>query len=371
MVMLALAAAAALACLAGRASGATCALRMKNHEAEETARLRAGHETYAVAAAAAAAPPPSAAGDAAGGGSSSNEGSNPLVQMVYHMGPVLTADIRVYIIWYGAWSASQKRIIRDFFASVSSTTAPAPAVSGWWSTVRLYTDLTGRNITGSVSVAGEHDDAACSAGTTLTRIQVNNIIKSALQGSPDGGGTLPVDSTGGGVYFVFTAPSVQMQDFCRAVCGFHYFTFASVVGYTLPYAWVGNAATQCPGWCAYPFAVPPFLDGVVKPLAPPNGNVGVDGMVNVVGHELAEMASDPFVSGWWAGDDSRAPNEVADLCEGVYGPGGGGSFPGQLERTRAGATYNLNGVKGRKFLVQWLWNPVLQACYGPNAKVNS
>jgi hypothetical protein len=32
-----------------------------------------------------------------------------------------------------------------------------------------------------------------------------------------------------------------------------------------------------------------------------------------------------------------------------------------------GSGYNVNGVKGRRFLVQWVWNPVKRRCFGPNA----
>ncbi|CAN6457852.1 unnamed protein product [Victoria cruziana] len=66
--------------------------------------------------------------------------------------------------------------------------------------------------------------------------------------------------------------------------GFHYFTFPSIVGTTLPYAWVGNSVVQCPGVCAYPFAVPSYIPSL-KPLSPPNGDAGVDGMTSVIAHE--------------------------------------------------------------------------------------
>ena len=38
---------------------------------------------------------------------------DPVINMQYHMGPVLTSAIHVYIIWYGTWQISQKNIIRD------------------------------------------------------------------------------------------------------------------------------------------------------------------------------------------------------------------------------------------------------------------
>lgn len=177
---------------------------------------------------------------------------------------------------------------------------------------------------------------------------------------------LPVDSSG--VYLVLTSPEVVVENFCGQVCGFHYFTFPSVVGYTLPYAWVGNSAARCPEVCAYPFAIPSYVGGGRRAEAPPNGDVGVDGMVSVIAHELAELASNPLANAWYAGEDPSFPTEIADLCEGIYGTGGGGAYTGQLLTDgRSGASYNVNGVGGRKFLVQWVWNPILSYCSGPNA----
>lgn len=157
----------------------------------------------------------------------------------------------------------------------------------------------------------------------------------------------------------------MVQDYCQNVCGFHYFTFPSIVGYTLPYAWVGNSAKFCPGMCAYPFAVPEYIPGL-KAVKSPNDDVGVDGMISVIGHEIAEMASNPLVNAWYAGSDPVFPVEVADLCEGIYGTGGGGSYTGQMINDKDGATYNMHGMR-RKFLVQWIWNPLLNYCTGPNA----
>uniref|UniRef100_A0ACD5U8N2 Uncharacterized protein n=1 Tax=Avena sativa TaxID=4498 RepID=A0ACD5U8N2_AVESA len=136
---------------------------------------------------------------------------------------------------------------------------------------------------------------------------------------------------------------------------------------------VVSGGSQCPGRCAYPFAAPEPGYGVGgggqgPVLRPPNGDPGVDGMVIVLGHELAELATNPLVNAWYAGDTPTAPTEVADLCVGVYGEGGGaGGFVGKVSRAADGSTYNVNGVNGRRFLVQWLWNPVLGACYGPNS----
>lgn len=290
------------------------------------------------------------------------EGSSDLVKLKYHMGPVLSSPINIYLIWYGKWARPDKQLIKDFLLSISDTTAPHPSVSDWWKTVSLYTDQTGANISSTISIAGEYSDLRYSNGKRLTRLSIQDVIATAVRSKP-----FPVDHRKG-IYLVLTAEDVTMDEFCRAVCGFHYFTFPSKVGYTLPYAWVGNSGKQCAEVCAYPFAVPAYMGGGgPEKLSPPNGDVGVDGMVSVIAHELAELSSNPLVNAWYAGEDPTAPTEIGDLCEGLYGTGGGGGYIGEVMKDKEGRTFNLNGLRNRKFLVQWVWSPVLNACAGPNA----
>ncbi|KAK6121930.1 hypothetical protein DH2020_044333 [Rehmannia glutinosa] len=138
----------------------------------------------------------------------------------------------------------------------------------------------------------------------------------------------PPDQPQERVYLLLTSDDVYVQDFCNNICGFHYFTFPSIVGYTLPYAWVGNSAKLCPGVCAYPFAVPDYIPGL-KAVKSPNGDVGVDGMISVIAHEIAELSTNPLVNAWYAGQDPVFPVEIADLCEGIYGTGEVGRTPGR------------------------------------------
>ncbi|RZC48600.1 hypothetical protein C5167_017026 [Papaver somniferum] len=294
------------------------------------------------------------------------EGSSDLVNLRYHMGPVLSSPINTYIIWYGKWLPSQKLIIKDFLLSISSSTnhrtSPFPSISQWWKTASLYSDQTNSNVSSTVLIAGEYVDSKYSQGKHLTRLTIQHVIGNAVKTAP-----FPVDHKNG-IYLILTSDDVTMQDFCRAVCGFHYFTFPSIVGYTLPYAWVGNSGKQCAEVCAYPFAVPGYMaGGGPSALKPPNGDVGIDGMISVIGHELAELSSNPLINAWYAGEDPTAPTEIGDLCEGLYGTGGGGGYIGQVMKDRVGRSFNLYGRRGRKFLVQWIWSPVLQACAGPNA----
>uniref|UniRef100_A0A0D9WLG1 Protein EXORDIUM-like 3 n=1 Tax=Leersia perrieri TaxID=77586 RepID=A0A0D9WLG1_9ORYZ len=311
-------------------------------------------------------PPRNASGgELAGiGASKKYEGSSDFVKLQYHMGPVLAADITVHPIWYGKWPVSHKRTIRAFLRSLSAAGVPSPSVSAWWRTVRLYTDQTSSNVSATVRLGEEKSDARMSRGARLSRLDIQSVVRDAVTATTR---PLPVDS--GGVYLVLTSPEVAVENFCGQVCGFHYFTFPSVVGYTLPYAWVGNSAARCPEICAYPFAIPSYIvAGGRRPESPPNGDSGIDGMVSVIAHELAELASNPLANAWYAGEDPSFPTEIADLCEGIYGTGGGGAYTGQLLTDgRSGASYNVNGVGGRRFLVQWVWDPVVSYCSGPNA----
>ncbi|BAT94811.1 hypothetical protein VIGAN_08145100 [Vigna angularis var. angularis] len=152
------------------------------------------------------------------------EGSSEFVKLKYHMGPVLSSPINIYLIWYGKWPQSQKFLIKDFLLSISASdrrAAPSPSVSDWWQTVSLYTDQTGANISRSISIAGEYTDLLYSHGTHLTRLSVQEVIATAVRAKP-----FPVDHRNG-IYLILTAEDVTMEDFCRAVCGFHYFTFPS------------------------------------------------------------------------------------------------------------------------------------------------
>ncbi|KAF0928552.1 hypothetical protein E2562_005998 [Oryza meyeriana var. granulata] len=276
--------------------------------------------------------PHGGSGDPLVGASKRYEGSSDLVDLRYHMGPVLSAaPLRLYVLWYGRWDPAHQAPIRDFLLSISDPATPRPSTLA--------------NVTRRVALAGEADDAAASLGGSLSRLDIQRVLAAAVAS-----GHLPADHRGG-AYLVLTAPGVAVQDFCRAVCGFHYFTFPSLVGHTLPYAWVGHSGGRCTDVCAYPFSLPSYMSrGGVAALRPPNGDAGVDGMVSVIAHELAELATNPLVNAWYAGEDPTAPTEIADLCEGVYGTGGGGGYAGKVAVDAQGRSWNVNGRNGRRFL---------------------
>ena len=81
-------------------------------------------------------------------------------------------------------------------------------------------------------------------------------------------------------------------------------------------------------------------------------------MVSVIGHKIVELAMNLFLNAWYGSERGQDPSlklEIADLCDGIYGTGGGGSYMGQLLNIEDGAAFNMNGIR-RRFLVQRVWN---------------
>jgi len=129
----------------------------------------------------------------------------------------------------------------------------------------------------------------------------------------------------------------------------------------LPYAWVGNSASQCPGQCAWPFHQPMY-GPQTSPLVAPNGDVGIDGMIINIATVVAGAATNPFNTGYFQGD-AAAPLEAVSACPGIYGKGAYPGFPGELLMDKtSGASYNARGVNGRTFLLPAMWDPATKSC---------
>ncbi|CAM6099074.1 unnamed protein product [Calypogeia fissa] len=284
----------------------------------------------------------------------------PQTVLTYHNGPLLSSgSIPVYVIWYGSFSNSGKGIIEDFFASFTGSggAKSIPTVGSWWGMTAGYVDNKGAGVSQSVHLAGEVDDSAASLGTSITEQQVETLVTNAVSAK-----SFPADANA--VYFVFTAENIQVETFC-SVCGSHNVAYpsASTDGQELLYAWVGNSATQCPGQCAWPFAKASY--GPPLQLTPPNGDVGIDGMIITIATLIAGTATDPYGTGWYQGDIS-APLECATACSGIYGAGAYPGDPGQLYvAPGSDASFNAVGANGRQFLLPALWLPSNSTCTPP------
>lgn len=265
-------------------------------------------------------------------------------QLTYHQGSVLSGDIPVSILWYGRFTPAQKSIISDFLTSLTGApTAPTPSVGQWFGTIeQLYLSNAGATST-RVLLDQQVSDEAYSLGKSLTLTQIEQLAA-------------PLGKKGG-IAVVLTDEDVAVEGFCRSRCGKH----GPAQSGESTYIWVGNAATQCPGHCAWPFAQPQY-GPQGAPLVAPNGDAGVDGMVMVLATMAAGTVTNPYGDAFYQGSKT-APLEACSACPGVYGSGAYPGFPGNLlvDQT-TGASYNANGANGRKYLLPALYDPSTSSC---------
>ncbi|KAL2893758.1 Protein EXORDIUM [Bienertia sinuspersici] len=265
----------------------------------------------------------------------------------YHNGPLLSGKISINLIWYGKFTPSQKAIITDFITSLSSSSpskskTAQPSVATWWKGTEIYYKKTSPL---SLTMGGHISDQSYSMGKSLTSRQIQQLASRAGQTSS--------------INVVLTSADVAVDGFCSSKCGTHGQGDRKNNKFT--YIWVGNSETQCPGQCAWPFHQP--IHGPQSPpLVAPNNDMGLDGMVMNLGSLLAATVTNPYGSGYYQGP-KQAPLEVASACPGVYGKGAYPGYAGNLlVDSTTGASYNANGVNGRKYLLPALFDPSTSSC---------
>ncbi|EFJ38260.1 hypothetical protein SELMODRAFT_75490 [Selaginella moellendorffii] len=290
----------------------------------------------------------------------------PLV-LDYHGGPLLAGkgSLDIYLVWYGSFTPAQKSIVRDFFASFdakAANVAPTlPSVSKWWEVTARYKDGNGTHVFEAIKVVKEIQDDY-SMGKKLDRNGTQELILRNVFS-----GRFPMDTDS--FYLVLTAKDVAEHGFCQQSCGYHRHTNETLEPAkdpTMPYGWVGDSTVQCSGRCAWPFAHPRDFFGPDKePLLPPNGDVGMDGLLINVATVLIGAATNPYGTGYYQGHH-HAHLGAATACAGIYGKGAFPGHPGELlVDSKSGASYNAYGINGRKFLLPAVWDPDTKKCAYP------
>ncbi|URE19835.1 Phosphate-induced protein 1 conserved region [Musa troglodytarum] len=273
--------------------------------------------------------------------------------MTYHKGALLAGNVSVNLIFYGKFTASQRAIISDFVASLSplprQKDSLEPSVATWWKTLAKYYAAS-RTPLLKLGLGKQVVDEKYFLGRSLRDA---DLAKLAARGAPRNA----VNVKKGGIALVFTAQDVAVEGFCMSRCGLH----GSDRNTGSAYIWVGNSAAQCPGQCAWPFHQPMY-GPQTPPLVAPNGDVGVDGMVINLASLVAGTVTNPFGDGFFQGA-KEAPLEAATACPGVYGKGAYPGYAGDLlVDATTGASYNANGVRGRKYMVPALFDPSTSTC---------
>ena len=288
-----------------------------------------------------------------------NEGPS----ITYHKGPILTGDkkgtLRVHVVFYGTFSASQKATITLFLSSFQTPKASKrfPTVAGWWNIMGGYRN-TKKYPVAPIVILGSVVSNSYSLGKSLTQNNIETILVSSLKHG------LALDPSG--LYLVLTAVDVEVQGFCSSQCGTHSVIrgSASTKKANLPYAWVGDSAKQCGGYCAWPFfEAPPGAGPNTPALKSPNGDAGIDGMIINIASMIAGACSDPYGNGYYEGV-AGDPLEAAGICGGDFGTNAFAGYPGDLLKDSKGNSFNSYGTKRRKYLLPWLFNPVTKQCAG-------
>ncbi|KAL5222597.1 hypothetical protein ABZP36_027310 [Zizania latifolia] len=291
------------------------------------------------------------------------------VTLTNHHGQLLTGNYSVNLLWYGRFTTAQRATVADFVLSLSqsrSSTAAAPgvpaavpSVASWWATTARYNPGAARLALGRQVV-----DSSLSLGRRLSE---SALAVLAARLSPHRGS----------IAVVITAPDVLVDGFCLSHCGLHASATSAAAAAPAPargavpaatrgrgrfaYVWVGNAAEQCPGECAWPFHQPTY-GPQAPPLVAPNADVGIDGVVINLATLLAGAVTNPYGGGYFQGP-TEVPLEAVTACTGMFGAGSYPGYPGQLPVDVAtGASYNAVGVAGRRFLLPAMWDPKTSQC---------
>ena len=225
--------------------------------------------------------------------------------IMYNGGPVLNSPegVNVYIIWYGDWpEGTTQPILTGFLERLSG--------SPYWNIVTTYYDFKKNGeinrVNNKVNLNGSIVDAY-SFGNMISDNDVGLIIQNPVTSHK-----LPADPNG--VYFLISSPDVvETSGFCTQYCAFHGYQPVSGLNVNkglcgdpnsgcLWAAFAGDVA-QCPELCSF--------EGYVSGGAAPNGNLGADGTVDSISHELAESVTDPNGLGWINPDGT----EMADFCD--------------------------------------------------------
>ena len=147
-------------------------------------------------------------------------------------------------------------------------------------------------MTNSVRLGATTTDSY-SQGTSLSIGSIFTIVQTAINN-----GSLPQDPNG--VYFVIASSDVGMYGFCTAYCGWH--TNGAINGTDIKFSFIGDT-DRCPSKCGG------------QQGNSPNGDVGVDGAINIIAHELEESVTDPDGNAWYDG----LGREDADKCVWTFG----------------------------------------------------
>ena len=213
--------------------------------------------------------------------------------ILYHGGPVMAASTNLYVVYYGAFTANQHTILDTFLGNLGGT--------GAYNVNTEYSDAAGQfvqNVLNYTPAADSYDDAY-SEGSSLSGSFPVSILHNAVAG-----GHLPSDVNG--IYILTVSPDVKLPK--SVWCAYHTHSSAIVTGVDIKYALAADPPASILSSCSGNLAT--FHD-----TTSPNGDIGMDEVVDSLIHEISETVTDPDINAWY----TSGGEEVGDLCNFVYG----------------------------------------------------
>jgi hypothetical protein len=200
--------------------------------------------------------------------------------LIYHGGPVQTSGTTVLPIFWGtSWGTSAGDKItglNSFYSNVGR--------SAYVDTNTEYTDSSGAKVSPAVSFGGDASESSAASSQAPSTTDVLNVVADVYGSNLTAGAYYPVYSD-------------QPRGHTR-YCAWH--SAGTINGVEVQFGFFFN------------------LDGDAgcDPQSPRNGySQGAQALVNVSGHELSEMLTDPQLNAWY--DSSGEEN--ADKCAWTFG----------------------------------------------------
>lgn len=246
-------------------------------------------------------------------------------KITYHGGAVMVAPTNLYIVYYGSFTTNQHTILDTFLENLGGT-PDFNVNTEYYNAQKQYV----QNILHYSPATDSYNDAY-SLGKTLTGNFDTTLLHNAVAA-----GHLPSDVNG--IYILTVSPDVKLPS--GVWCAYHSNTSSIVSGQDIKYTLAADPPKSILSSCSGNLAT--YHD-----KTSPNGDVGMDEVVDSLIHELSETVTDPDGTAWYTSNGS----ENGDLCNFIYGT----TF---LAPNGSHANRTLGGLN---YLAQEIWsmsNPV-------------
>ena len=214
-------------------------------------------------------------------------------QILYHGGAVMVSATNLYIVYYGKFTTRQHTILDTFLQNLGGT--------GAFNVNTEYYNKQGKHVENILNYHPSTDayDDAYSLGKSLSGNFDTKILHNAVAG-----GHLPADVNG--IYILTVSPDVKLPS--SVWCAYHSNTGAIVSGKDIKYALAADPPSSILSSCSGNLAI--YHD-----KTSPNGDIGMDEVVDSLIHEISETVTDPDGTAWYTSNGS----ENGDLCNFTYG----------------------------------------------------